>query len=115
MRAAQIVAPGQVEVVETPVPTPAPGYARVRPELMTICGSDLRQVYNRPPETYPLAVGLSGHEIVGQVEELAPREAGVPDTDGIRTGDRVLALMPEVENGRNGRFYLPSTSLRRCF
>ena len=94
MRAAHVLAPGRVEVVEAPAPTPAPGYALVRPELVSICGSDLHAVYRHPPEAYPQPVGWSGHEIVGTVEALVPAADG-PQANGVRAGDRVLALTSE--------------------
>ena len=101
MRAAHVLAPGRVEVVEAPAPIPAPGYALVRPELVSICGSDLHAVYRHPPKAYPQPVGWSGHEIVGTVEALVPAadgpqangpQANGPQADGVRPGDRVLAL-----------------------
>ena len=102
MRAACVVAPGRVEVVDAPVPTLAPGHALVRPELVAICGSDLHAVYRHPPAAYPQPIGWSGHEIVGRVEELVPAADG-PRHSGVRVADRVLALT-SVQCGMAERF-----------
>ena len=95
MRAARIVAPGRVQVVDAPPPVPAAGCARLRPELVTICGSDLRQVYSLAADAYPLAVGVSGHEIVARVTAPDPADAADPAPGGLAPGTRVLALVTE--------------------
>jgi L-iditol 2-dehydrogenase len=88
MRAVHIVAPGQPEFVEVPVPLPGPGQALVRPRLVALCGSDVRVVFYSPREEYPFAVGRNGHEIIARVEALNGH------LDGVQVGDLVLALIP---------------------
>lgn len=88
MRAIQITAPGRTEFVETPLPELRPGFALVRPMLLSLCGSDVRSVYYSPEEEYPHPVGRGGHEVIGLVEALNGTAPGV------EVGDHVLALVP---------------------
>jgi L-iditol 2-dehydrogenase len=87
MRATQVMAPGEIKVVETPKPELQPGYALIRTKQVSLCGSDYHSVYFSEPEAYPLPPGMSGHEVVGVVAEIdAPGS-------GIQVGDQVLALI----------------------
>ena len=87
MRATQVMAPGEIKVVETPKPELQPGYALIRTKQVSLCGSDYHSVYFSEPEAYPLPPGMSGHEVVGVVDEIdAPGS-------GIQVGDQVLALI----------------------
>ena len=98
VHAARVTAPGQVEVVATPAPAPAAGQAQLRPELVTLCGSDLRTVYSGGADAYPLPPGVSGHEIVARVTAPDPAAAA---PDGLAPGTRVLALVTQQQgNGR---------------
>ena len=109
MRAARVTAPGQVEVVSTPAPEPAAGQAQLRPELVTLCGSDLRTVYSGPADAYPLPPGVSGHEIVARVTAPDPAAAA---PDGLAPGTRVLALVTQ-QQGMAERFVTPCSDLLR--
>jgi Threonine dehydrogenase and related Zn-dependent dehydrogenases len=86
MRAAQVIAPGRVEVVEVPRPAPAPGEVRVRLEGCGVCASNLPPWEGRPWFTYPMEPGALGHEGWGVVDALG---AGVT---GFAEGDRVALL-----------------------
>ena len=109
VRAARVVAPGQVEVVSTPAPEPAAGQAQLRPELVTLCGSDLRTVYSGNADAYPLPPGVSGHEIVARVTAPDPAAAA---PDGLAPGTRVLALVTQ-QQGMAERFVTPCSDLIR--
>jgi L-iditol 2-dehydrogenase len=109
VRAARVVAPGQVELVTTPAPEPAAGQAQLRPELVTLCGSDLRTVYSGGAEAYPLPPGVSGHEIVARV--TAPDPAATAP-DGLAAGARVLALVTQ-QQGMAERFVTSCSDLLR--
>ena len=109
VRAARVVAPGQVEVVSTPAPEPAAGQARLQPELVTLCGSDLRTVYSGNADAYPLPPGVSGHEIVARVTASDPAAAA---PDGLAPGTRVLALVTQ-QQGMAERFVTPCSDLIR--
>lgn len=87
MRATQVMAPGKITVVDTPKPELQPGYAIVRTKQVSLCGSDYHSIYFSTPQAYPLAPGVSGHEVVGIVEQIDAPESG------IKVGDQVLALI----------------------
>jgi threonine dehydrogenase-like Zn-dependent dehydrogenase len=90
MRAAQIVGPRAVQIVDVPIPTPGPGEVLVRMEGCGLCGSNLPVWQGRPWFQYPLEPGAPGHEGWGHVAALGP---GLdPSVAGIRVGDRVAAL-----------------------
>ncbi|MFN2422082.1 MAG: zinc-binding dehydrogenase [Gemmatimonadota bacterium] len=72
-------------------PLPGPRWARVRPLLAGVCGSDLATVtasgstYFAPFTSMPFVLG---HEVVGEVVETGPEVARV------RVGDRVVLFPP---------------------
>ena len=110
MQAAHVTSPGTVRLESFPEPELTPGHAIVRPELISICGSDLRAVYDQPADAYPLPPGHSGHEVVGIVE-------AVEEQDGAETpfkpGDRVLAT-PSPHLGMAERFPIAFDGLVRA-
>ncbi len=67
VRAAQLVAPRQWELIEVDKPAPAPGNLLVRLERVAICGSD-KPSFCGFHESYPLPPGSTGHEGLGVVE-----------------------------------------------
>lgn len=84
---------GTIRLVELPPPPlPGPAWARVRPILAGICGSDLATIaaqgspYFSPFVSTPFVLG---HEVVGEVTEVGPAVARV------RVGERV-ALSPPL-------------------
>jgi 2-desacetyl-2-hydroxyethyl bacteriochlorophyllide A dehydrogenase len=83
MKAVMVTAPGQVEVVEVPEPTPGPRDIVVRPRACGICGSD----------AYYIAIGgipprqgqtILGHEAAGEVVEVGS------EVEGLSVGDHVV-------------------------
>lgn len=92
MRALQILAPGEVRVVQVEVPKAAPGEVLVRIRATTVCSHwDLnmvagRDIFERPgfPQ-YPIPVGVPGHEVAGEVVEVGA------EAEGFSPGDRVAA------------------------
>ncbi|MEZ4683834.1 MAG: zinc-binding dehydrogenase [Caldilineaceae bacterium] len=87
MQATQVMAPGKFQIVDIPKPTLQPGEALVRTKQVSLCGSDYHSIYFSSPDAYPLPPGMSGHEVVGIVEEIdAPGSS-------IKAGDAVLALV----------------------
>jgi threonine dehydrogenase-like Zn-dependent dehydrogenase len=98
MRATRVVAPGQIEVIETAKPELRPGTVLVRTKQVSLCGSDYHSIYHSAPSAYPSAPGVSGHEMVGVIEAIdAPN---VP----FRVGDVALTLAPN--NQAMAEFYL---------
>ncbi len=73
MRALQILAPGKAEVIDLPVPQPAPGEVLTRVSLINTCPQwDLHADANEPMFVghrfdYPYTVGQPGHEMTGVV------------------------------------------------
>jgi len=81
VRAAQLVAPRQWELIEVEKPEPRPGTMLVRMEKTGICGSD-KTPFLGMHEDYPLPPGSTGHEGVGTVEECPSGK--------LNPGDRVI-------------------------
>lgn len=82
MRAAVVLEPGRLEIVDVPDPVPGPYQVRVRTLAAGICGTDRHIIdgtfYRR---AYP---AILGHESVGEVVELGSR------VRNLRPGDMVL-------------------------
>src|SRR4051812_10461012 len=86
MKAAQITARGRIQLVDAAEPVaPDAGYAVIRAETGCLCGSDI-PFFSEAQPAYPLAIGLSLHEIIARgIESASPSYKG---------GDRVLAMPP---------------------
>lgn len=82
MRAVVLEAPGDLRVVQRPVPEPGPGEVLVRVAVCGVCGSDATE-YDRGPVLTVLPVTL-GHEFAGVVESVGE---GVRN---VRPGSRVV-------------------------
>jgi NADPH:quinone reductase len=77
MRAASVVGPGSIDIIQTPLPQPSASQVRVRLEGCGVCGSNLPLWEGRPWFKYPPNPGEPGHEGWGVVDALgseAPRE-----------------------------------------
>lgn len=109
MQAALITEPGKVRVDSFADPDPAADQAVVRPELISICGSDLRFVYDQPADAYPLKPGQSGHEVIGVVEAVGCHGDTVFPFE---PGERVLAT-PSPHMGMAERFTIGIDGLVR--
>lgn len=72
-----------VELREMPIPTPGPGQVLLRMRASTICGSDLRAIYNGHVGPEPYDDVIAGHEPCGEVVEASPGSR-------LRPGDRVV-------------------------
>jgi threonine dehydrogenase-like Zn-dependent dehydrogenase len=88
MKAAQIVGPRKIEIIEVEMPDISkspPGSLLVKVQHSAICGSDLPHfAYELPMDTYPLPAGFSIHECIGTIIES--------DSDRFKEGDEVLSL-----------------------
>ncbi|MYI60404.1 MAG: alcohol dehydrogenase catalytic domain-containing protein, partial [Gemmatimonadetes bacterium] len=67
MRAAQLVAPRQWEIIETDKPEPVGDRMLVKMERVAVCGSD-KPPFCGPHKRYPQPPGATGHEGMGVVE-----------------------------------------------
>ncbi|MCC7265217.1 MAG: alcohol dehydrogenase catalytic domain-containing protein [Candidatus Latescibacteria bacterium] len=92
MRALQIVAPGDVQVVQVEVPQAAQGEVLVRIRAATVCSHwDLtmvagRDIFERPDyPKYPIEAGVPGHEVAGEVVAVGAQ------VEVFKVGDRVAA------------------------
>ena len=86
MKAAQITARGRIALTDMVEPkAPARGQVIVKAETGCLCGSDI-PFFSEPQPSYPIAAGLSLHEIVGRVTATA--------SPSFKAGDRVLAMPP---------------------
>lgn len=84
MKVAQITARGRIQLVHAPDPAaPGPGQVIVKAETGCLCGSDI-PFFSETQASYPLAPGLSLHEIIGRVTASG--------SSSFRNGDRVLAM-----------------------
>ena len=81
MKANVLIAPGQLEVKDWPIPEPKEGEVLVRITLAGICGSDYA-VYSGKFEV-PLPV-IPGHEGIGVVHKIGP------SVKGVAVGQRVV-------------------------
>jgi 2-desacetyl-2-hydroxyethyl bacteriochlorophyllide A dehydrogenase len=83
--------PGQFRATEGPIPSQAPGDARVRVHSVGVCGTDLHAFAGRQPFfTYPR---ILGHELGVEVIDAGS------EPHGINTGDR-CAVEPYLNCGR---------------
>ena len=82
MRAAQLVAPNQIEVVDVPTPSAGPGELVLKVGAATICGTDTR-IYRGKKTKGVRFPSIIGHEFAGEITEIGP---GV---EGFAVGDRV--------------------------
>jgi threonine dehydrogenase-like Zn-dependent dehydrogenase len=86
MKAAIISAPGRVEIVDAPPPTPAGNQAVIQVEGCGVCASNLPRWEGKPWFTYPTSPGELGHEGVGRVVAVGN------EVDEWKVGDRVAFL-----------------------
>ena len=86
MKAARLVAPRQVEIVDAEVPDPADGEVRVRVDGCGVCASNVPPFEGREWFEYPMPPGDLGHEAWGVVDAVS---SGV---EGLREGDPVAML-----------------------
>ena len=86
MRAAVLSAPGHIDLITAPVPTPPAGHALIRVRACGVCASNVPRWQGRPWFSYPSEPGEMGHEGVGEVVALG---AGVK---GLAPGERVAFL-----------------------
>ena len=89
MNALQIVSRGEAKFVKTNIPNLKPGYALVRPQLVSLCGSDIWMLHYAADEMYPLPPGTSGHEVIAEIVDLED------DSDSFKKGDLCLVIAPD--------------------
>ena len=83
MRAAVLFGPGDIRVIDRPVPEPGPHQVLVRVAMCGTCGTDLKIFDGHFPQTPPLGEFTPGHEWTGTVVALGA------EVDEFAPGDRV--------------------------
>jgi L-iditol 2-dehydrogenase len=83
MRAAVLFGPGDIRVVDRPVPRPGPDEVLVEVAICGMCGTDLKIFDGHFPLTPPFGDYTPGHEWTGTVAALGSR------VDEFAVGDRV--------------------------
>ncbi len=88
MRAWVLGNPGELALVEKPVPQPGPAEVLVRVDAIAVCATDLEVIYHGPPALIqggePFNKNFTpGHEYMGTVVRLGPR------VDEFEVGERV--------------------------
>jgi len=71
MKAVQIVKPGDIRLIDAPVPVPPPGFVRVKIKAAAICATDLEVIDGNIAANYPL---IPGHEWSGIVDAVGSDE-----------------------------------------
>jgi threonine dehydrogenase-like Zn-dependent dehydrogenase len=88
VKAAQIVAPRQIEMIDIEKPdisSDPEGTVLIKNHMNAICGTDMPSfVLEHPADAYPLSPGMTIHECIGEVAESK--------SDRFKEGDAVLAL-----------------------
>jgi len=87
MKAVVVHGPGDIRYENLPLPLPGPGEALVKTSAAGICSSDVPRALGNAAYSYPIVLG---HEVAGEIAELAR------DVEGVRVGDRcaVAPLLP---------------------
>lgn len=83
MRAAVLFGPGDMRVIDRPVPRPGPAEVLVKVAMCGTCGSDLKIYDGHFPLTLPFGAFTPGHEWTGTVVALGE------SVDEFAVGDRV--------------------------
>jgi L-iditol 2-dehydrogenase len=95
MKAAVLVAPGELEIRELPKPRIHSDEVLIRVEACAICGTDLR-IYRHGHKKVALPAVI-GHEIVGRVEEVG---TGFPAADVDYGPGEMVMVTPGIPCGR---------------
>ncbi len=90
MRAAQVVEPGKIEIVDALEPVPAAGEVVVKLEGCGVCASNVPPFEGREWFEYPMPPAGLGHESWGVVESLGD---GV---SSLAVGDRVASMAQDA-------------------
>jgi threonine dehydrogenase-like Zn-dependent dehydrogenase len=86
MRAAVLIGPGSIRIVEVPRPRPAPGQVRIKLEGCGVCASNLTPWTGPDWMRFPTEPGELGHEGWGRVDALGD------DVTTVERGARVAVL-----------------------
>ena len=101
MKAVQIKKPGEIALIDAPIPTPPAGFARVKVVAAAVCATDLEVIDGNIPANYPL---IPGHEWSGIVDAVgSPEDKGWIGKAVIGSND-VVCLHCEACRSGNWRY-----------
>ena len=101
MKAVQITKPGEVTLIDAPIPTPQKGFARIKVLTAAVCATDLEVIDGNIPANYPL---IPGHEWCGTVDAVGDeKDAHWIGKDVIGSND-VVCLECEACRSGNWRY-----------
>lgn len=101
MKAVQIKKPGEIALIDAPIPTPPAGFARVKVIAAAVCATDLEVIDGNIPANYPL---IPGHEWSGIVDAVgSPEDEGWVGKAVIGSND-VVCLHCEACRSGNWRY-----------
>src|SRR5206468_12649925 len=86
MKAVMFYAPGDLRLMETPIPSAGPGEVVVKIKTALTCGTDFKAYRQGHPVLLTRTPSPFGHEMAGHIAAVGP---GV---SGLRTGERVVAV-----------------------
>ena len=101
MKAVRIEGPGEIHLVNTPVPDVPEGFARIRVKACAICATDLEAISGRIAANYPL---VPGHEWSGIVEAVGSEEDEVWIGKRVVGSNDVVCLKCEACRSGNWRY-----------
>ena len=97
MKAVIVKKPGEVALVEAPMPTPPAGFARIKVKAAAICATDLEVIDGNIPANYPL---IPGHEWSGVVDAVGdPADESWVGKAVIGSSDVVCLKCPACRSG----------------
>ena len=90
MKAARIIEPMKIEIVDVEKPDAGDGQILVENKTTSICGSDMPDFLHERPMEYPRGPGVPGHENIGIVAQSRCKE--------YKEGDEVLVKVLEIND-----------------
>ena len=101
MRALEIKRPGEMALIDAPIPTPPEGFARIKVVSAAVCATDLEVIDGNIPANYPL---IPGHEWSGIVDSVgSEKDAYWVGKEVIGSND-VVCLSCEACRSGNWRY-----------
>ncbi len=101
MKAVQIKNPGEVALIDAPIPTPPAGFARVKVVAAAVCATDLEVIDGNIPANYPL---IPGHEWSGIVDAVGSPEDEAWIGKAVIGSNDVVCLHCEACRSGNWRY-----------
>ena len=101
MKAVQIKEPGNIGLIDAPIPSIPAGFARVKVCAAAVCATDLEVIDGNIPANYPL---IPGHEWSGVVEDVGSPEDGKWIGKAVIGSNDVVCLKCDACRSGNWRY-----------